>query len=104
MILAKLLRSVHHGSRERKMGVFEMVVLIVFIGCLTGMVDSYFKSKAKSKQQDGVTECIQRIEALEQKLRGNLEKRIANLEDLLTDREFEFDRRLRGQDERRDKL
>ena len=49
------------------MGVFEMVVLIVFIGCLTGMVDSYFKSKAKSKQQDGVTECIQRIEALEQK-------------------------------------
>ena len=52
------------------MGVFDMVVVIVVVGCVTGMVSSYFKSKRDSgtstdDTQNQIDELEQRIEVLE---------------------------------------
>ena len=76
------------------MGLWGMIVMVAFFGCLTSILKSYFNAKAQAKDQQGFAHCTQRIEALEQQCKGNIERRLANLEELMTDREFDFDRRL----------
>ncbi len=66
------------------MGVFEMVTVIVVIGCLTGVINNYLKTRQKTGAIDSedVDEAFERIE--------NLEERIRVLEKVVTDDRYEL--------------
>ena len=73
------------------MGVFEMVVIIVAIGCLTGVVTAYLDSKAKSgagKASDAERAELDAMKsriAQAEKDNESLRQRVQVLEKLVTD-------------------
>lgn len=70
------------------MSLYLMIVIIVVVGCTTGVLNNYFRHKAihASRRDD----LAQRLQDLEDLIRNRLEKRIANLEAIITDKEFEI--------------
>ncbi len=73
------------------MGVFEMVVIIVAIGCLTGVVSTYFESKAKAAKHGGGEAVRSELAAMKSRLDAStaevakLQERVRVLEKLVTD-------------------
>jgi predicted nucleic acid binding AN1-type Zn finger protein len=68
------------------MGVFEMVVAIVVIGCVTSSIDNWVKHKAKSEKnrvQDG------EIEGLRSEI-ADLKARMQVMEKLATDNDADL--------------
>ncbi len=69
------------------------VVLIVLIGCGTGVITSYLKSKKKGVNR----RVLERIERLEQLMRDeSLEERVRALEAIVTDDKRRLDREIRN--------
>lgn len=69
------------------MGVFEMVAIIVVVGCLTGVATSYFDSKAKAGSRVAPGE-LEALKAQAQQSAHEMEKlkdRVRVLEKLVTD-------------------
>lgn len=66
------------------MGVFEMVVIVVVIGCVSGVINNYLKIRQKEGgiHSDDVDEAFDRID--------NLEERIRVLEKVVTDDRYEL--------------
>jgi hypothetical protein len=64
------------------MNVFEMVIVIVIIGCVTGVVNNWIKrrDRGRSNQQDQLRD---RLEDLE-----DLEDRVRVLEAVITDQNY----------------
>lgn len=68
------------------------VVLIVLIGCTTGVLSSYFKSKKRVNRR-----VMERIKRLEQQMGdGSLEQRVRALEAIVTDEKRRLDREIRS--------
>ena len=68
------------------------VVLIVLIGCSTGVITSYFKSKKRVNRR-----VLERIERLEQQIGDDsLEERVRALEAIVTDEKRRLDREIRS--------
>ena len=75
------------------------VILIVLIGCSTGVITSYFKSKKRVNRRD-----LKRLDQLEQRLRvveqeigeGSLEERVRALEVIATDEKRRLDKEIRS--------
>lgn len=76
------------------MDVFFFVILIVTIGCGTGVISNYLKAKSKGTSK----EIIARIEALEDRLNteSSLEERVQALETIVTDNRHHLDREIRA--------
>ena len=70
------------------MDVFTMVVVIVIVGCVTGVASDYLKNKAKygSNSDGDVDDALDRIE--------DLEERIRVLEKVVTDDRYELNRQI----------
>lgn len=72
------------------MNVFEMVVIIVVIGCGTGVLTEYFKTKRKtagsSVINDDLDDALDKIE--------NLEERVRILEKVVTDDRYDLGREI----------
>jgi hypothetical protein len=64
------------------MNVFDMVVVIVIIGCATGVINNVIKHK-NSRRTDDLDELLDRIEDLDR-----LEERVAVLEAVVTDQDY----------------
>ena len=68
------------------------VVLIVLIGCSTGVITSYLKSKKRVNRR-----VLERIKRLEQQMGdGSLEERVRALEAIVTDDKRRLDREIRS--------
>ncbi len=74
----------------------EMVVVIVLIGCVTGLAKFYLKTKSQNagRAQD-LERVLQQFGALEDHVKDNLEKRISTLETILTDKEYELNQKFK---------
>lgn len=71
------------------------VVLIVLIGCSTGIITSYFKSKKRISSRD-LKRVNERIERLEQRMSDDaLEERVRALEAIVTDERRRLDQEIR---------
>ena len=69
-----------------------MVVLIVLIGCITGVLQTYFKSKRKVNPR-----ILERVERLEEFIGDeSLEARVRALEKIVTDEKRHLDREIRN--------
>ena len=70
------------------MDVFTMVVIIVIVGCVTGVMSDYLKNKAKyGSHNDGdVDDALDRIDELEERIRV--------LEKVVTDDRYELNRQI----------
>ncbi|MYF11625.1 MAG: hypothetical protein F4229_11700 [Gammaproteobacteria bacterium] len=76
------------------MDVFTMVVIIVFIGCATGVATEYFKSRAKVASK--VNPEVQReVE--------DLRKRVEVLEEIVTDDKYDLAKEINRLDGREDR-
>lgn len=54
------------------MGVFDMVVVIVVIGCLTGVISDYLKTRraeVHNRNDDDLDEILERLEHLDERMR-----------------------------------
>ncbi len=54
------------------MGVFDMVVVIVVIGCITGVISDYLKTRrteAHNRNDDDLDEILERLEHLDERMR-----------------------------------
>jgi hypothetical protein len=70
------------------MGVFEMVVVVTFIGCLTGVITTAINRKS-SPNVDALGE----IEEQDERLEG-LEERVRVLEALITDASYDLKKQI----------
>ena len=73
---------------------FIMVVLIVLIGCGTGLLTSYFKSKYKYRADPELQERVERLEGLIGD--GSIEERVRALETIVTDEKRRLDREIKN--------
>lgn len=72
------------------------VVLIVLIGCSTGVITSYFKSKKRVSSRI-VKRLDERIDLLEQQIGDRaLEERVRALEVIVTDEKRRLDQEIRN--------
>lgn len=72
------------------------VVLIVLIGCSTGVITSYFKSKKRVSSRI-VKRLDERIDLLEQQMGDRaLEERVRALEVIVTDEKRRLDQEIRN--------
>ena len=69
------------------MDVFTIVVIIVAIGTSAGIVDRYLKNQAKGEARLSDDVSAELVE---------LKKRVAVLEEIVTDSKFQLDRELRS--------
>ena len=76
------------------MDVFTMTVIIVLIGCASGVVSTYFKSRSKKGGKD----LTARVEAIEAQIAHDesLEERVRALETIVTDRKHRLDQEIRS--------
>lgn len=72
---------------------FTMIVLIVLIGCTTGVLTSYFKSKHKRSGNSNLRERVERLEGLVGD--GSLEDRVRTLETIVTDEKRRLDQEIK---------
>ena len=70
------------------MGITEMVVLIVFIGCVTGIVKSFIE-----RRSDGGRRSASALAEQEERL-ASLEERVGVLEAVVTDSRYELKREI----------
>ncbi len=78
------------------MEVFVPIVLIVLIGCATGVITSYFKSKKRMSSRE-VKRINERIDLLEQRIGDRaLEERVRALEVIVTDEKRRLDQEIRN--------
>ena len=79
------------------MGVFQMVIAIVFLGVIAGMFNRYLDyKKSLHKKRNELDEQIISKELTEQKMiNRELEKRIEALESIITSEEYELDQKFR---------
>ncbi|MDZ7686335.1 MAG: hypothetical protein U5O39_16165 [Gammaproteobacteria bacterium] len=70
------------------MDVFTMVVIVVIVGCVTGVISDYLKNKHKyaSKNTEELDDALDRID--------DLEERIRVLEKVVTDDKYELNREI----------
>ena len=70
------------------MGVFEMITVVVVIGCITGIINNYLRIRQKASVVHGedVDEAFERIE--------NLEERIRVLEKVVTDDRYDLEKQI----------
>lgn len=70
----------------------SFVVLIVLIGCGTGVLTSYFKTKHKYGADPDLRDRVERLEGLVGN--GSLEDRVRALETIVTDEKRMLDREI----------
>ena len=69
------------------MGVFDMVALVVVVGCLTGVITEYLKTQRKGgANREDVEDALDRIE--------DLEERVRVLEKVVTDERYDLSREI----------
>lgn len=68
------------------MGVFEMVVWIVVVGCLTGVMTEYLKTKRATGSNEDLDDALDRIDELEERVRV--------LERVVTDEKYDLGRKI----------
>lgn len=69
------------------MNVFEMVVIIVIIGCVTGVANNYFRAKRHAgPASEDLDEALDRID--------DLEERVRVLEKVVTDDKYDLGRQI----------
>jgi hypothetical protein len=70
------------------MNVFEMVIVIVIIGCATGIIKEYLKRRERSSStsQENLDDALDRID--------DLEERVRVLERVVTDDRYELNRQI----------
>lgn len=69
------------------MNVFEMVVIVVVVGCLTGVISDYFKTKRRtSAGNEDLDDALDRID--------DLEERVRVLEKVVTDDKYDLSRQI----------
>ncbi|MEX0942227.1 MAG: hypothetical protein WD002_06740 [Pseudomonadales bacterium] len=70
------------------MGVFDMIVIVVVVGCITGVISDYLKTKRKTGGilTEELDEALDRIE--------DLEERIKVLERVVTDDKYDLGRQI----------
>jgi len=73
------------------MNVFTMVFGIVVVSLVAGVIQTYLKQKTKGA---GSAEVLRRLDALESLIKDKLEPRIANLETIVTDPEFDLKQKI----------
>lgn len=75
------------------MGVFDMIVVVVVVGCITGVISDYLKNKRKAGDivNEDLADALDRID--------DLEDRIKVLERVVTDDKYDLGRQI---DELRD--
>ena len=75
------------------MNVIEMVVIIVVIGCATGVITEYFKTKRKtgSMINDDLDDALDKID--------DLEERVRVLEKVVTDDRYDLKRKFEDLEE-----
>jgi hypothetical protein len=69
------------------MGVFEMVVLIVVVGCVTGVVNNFIKTR-KDQGGEDLDDIFSRLEQMD-----DLENRVRVLEAVVTDENYDLKRK-----------
>ena len=77
------------------MGLWEMVLGIVIVVSIAGVFEKYIRVRGSSSAD---AELEKRVEALERLVRNNFESRLANLETLVTDREYQLRRKFENLD------
>lgn len=69
------------------MDVFTMVVIVVIVGCATGVISDYLKNKSKfGPGEDALDDAMDRIDELEERIRV--------LEKVVTDDRYELNRQI----------
>lgn len=69
------------------MGVFDMVALIVIVGCITGVISEYLKTKRKTGFNNvEMEDALDRID--------DLEERVRVLEKVVTDERYDLGREI----------
>ncbi len=72
------------------MSVFNMVVWVVAIGCITGMVTEYLKAKGSRKERSAEDrDLMEKLDRLDK-----LEERIRVLETIVTDKRYDLRREI----------
>ena len=71
------------------MGVFEMVVLIVVVGCVTGVLNNFIKTR-KDRGSEDLDDVFSRLEQLD-----DIENRVRVLEAVVTDENYDLKRKFR---------
>ena len=66
------------------MNAFEMVIVIVFVGCLTGVINNYMKHKNTGSSED-MDDILDRLDGVDE-----LEERVRVLEKVITDQNYEL--------------
>jgi uncharacterized membrane protein len=80
------------------MGVFQMVIAIVFLGVLAGMFNRYLDyKKSLNKKRNELDEQIISEELTKQKMiNEEFEKRIQALESIVTSEEYDLNQKFKG--------
>jgi predicted Holliday junction resolvase-like endonuclease len=80
------------------MGVFQMVIVIVFLGVIAGMFNKYLEyKKSLNKKRNELDEQIISKELTTQKMiNKELEKRIQALESIVTSDEYDLNQKFKG--------
>ncbi len=80
------------------MGVFQMVIVIVFLGVIAGMFNKYLEyKKSLNKKRNELDEQIISKELTTQKMINNeFEKRIQALESIVTSDEYDLNQKFKG--------
>ncbi len=66
------------------MNAFEMVIVIVFVGCVTGVINDYIKQKSSGRSAD-MDDLLDRLDAVDE-----LEERVRVLETVITGQNYEL--------------
>lgn len=66
------------------MNVFEMVIVIVIVGCVTGVLNNFIKHK-KSGNSEDMDDILDRLDGVDE-----LEERVRVLEAVITDQNYEL--------------
>jgi hypothetical protein len=66
------------------MNAFEMVIVIVIVGCATGVINNFIKHKNAGRSED-MDDLLDRLDGIEE-----LEERVRVLEKVITDENYEL--------------
>ena len=66
------------------MNVFEMVIIIVIVGCATGVINNMIKRR-NSRRPDDLEDILDRMDGLD-----DLEERVRVLEAVITDQNYDL--------------
>lgn len=72
------------------MGVFEMIVLVVALGCATGVITSWLEARGKTTPEDVDKRIDERLNEVDE-----LRRRVETLEKIVTDSSYELKEQIR---------